>query len=169
MFNYVCGNRLCGNKILMHKKGEYNTIHTAVKGFTLIEVLCSIAVFSLLFMTALYIQINAVKIKNYNEDADRYTLIMEYIKNNVRCNFSYEDILNLHEEGRVYLDCRNLKSEDIEKVKLYGLFSSVKPSREPYIILNIAAGEVLKIDLQFYGKIYGDVKVDKYEFYRGNY
>lgn len=166
----MCGHCLCGDKVLMWKIGKNNTAKITVKrGFTLIEVLCSIVVFSLLFMAALCIQVSAVKVKNYNQGVNRCTLIMEYVKNNIEYNFSYEDVLNLYEKGRVYLNCDELKVENMEKIKVYNSFSDVKPEKEPYIILNVTEGEVLKINLQFCRKIYGNIKVDKCEFYKGNY
>ncbi|MHC6179432.1 type II secretion system protein [Clostridium sp. JNZ X4-2] len=139
------------------------------KGFTLIEVLCSITVFSLLFMTALLIQLNTVKVKKYNEEVNRYTLIMEYVKNNIISNFSREDVLNLYKTGRIYVNCSEIKFEDIEEMEAGNLFSDVKPIKEPYIVLNVMENNVLKVNLQLYRKTYGKIKVDECEFYKGNY
>ncbi|MEY7999436.1 type II secretion system protein [Clostridium sp. Mt-5] len=139
------------------------------KGFTLIEVLCSITVFSLLFMTALFIQLDTVKVKKYNEGVSSCTLIMEYVKNNIIYNFSREDILDLYKNGRIYINCNEIKFEDIEEIEAGNLFSDVKPMKEPYIVLNVMENNVLKINLQLYRKTYGKIKVDECEFYKGNY
>lgn len=139
------------------------------KGFTLIEVLCSITVFSLLFMTALSIQLNTVKVKKYNEEVSSCTLIMEHVKNNIIYNFSREDILGLYKTGRIYVNCNEIKFEDIEDIEAGNLFSDMKPVKEPYIVLNVMENNVLKINLQLYRKTYGKIKVDECEFYKGNY
>ena len=90
MSYHVCWNSLRGIQILNYIIGKVikgNVLKKdrilVKKGFTLIEVLCSITVFSILFMTAISIQLNSFKVKKYNKDLYNSILIMEYVKNNI--------------------------------------------------------------------------------------
>ncbi|MCI1943734.1 prepilin-type N-terminal cleavage/methylation domain-containing protein [Clostridium luticellarii] len=142
---------------------------TNSRGFTLIEVLCSVAIFSVLFMSAFFIQLNVLKVKDYNEEINRCTLIMEHVKNNIIYNFDYEDVLKLYKDSKIYINCSNLNIEDIENTGADELFSDVKPAKEPYVILNVTEGKVLKINLRLYRNTYRRIVVDECEFYKGNY
>jgi len=139
------------------------------KGFTLIEVLCSITVFSVLFMTALFIQVDALKVKTYNEEMNNCTLVMEYVKNSIMYNCSYDSLLNLSMKEKTYIDCSNLKFQHIKNINVTTLFSDEKPLKEPYIILKVTGEKVLKVNLQLHAKMYGNIKVEECDFYKGNY
>lgn len=139
------------------------------RGFTLIEVLCSITVLSILFMTALSIQLNSVKIKKYNKDLYNSILIMEHIKNDIIYNCSYDEIVYLNNMNKRYISCSGLNFYSIKGNNLLDLVSEAVPDKEPYIVLSISEGEVLKVNLQFYKNIYGRIKVQECEFYKGNY
>lgn len=139
------------------------------KGFTLIEVLCSITIFSILFMTAISIQLNSFKVKKYNKDLYNSILIMEYIKNNIIYNCSYDEIMYLNSMNKRYISCNDLNFHSIKDNNLINLVSDAVPDEEPYVVLSISGAEVLKVNLQFYENIYGSIKVRECEFYKGNY
>lgn len=169
-------NSLCGIEILKYmikravEKGILIRNGISVKkGFTLVEVLCSITIFAVLFMTAISIQLNSFKIKKYNESLDNSTLIIEHIKNNIIYNCDYDEISYLNSTNKRYINCNTLNFEHIKNENVINLFSDVIPSKEPYIVLNISGTKVLKVNLQFYENIYGNIKVQECEFYKGNY
>lgn len=138
-------------------------------GFTLIEVLCSITILSILFMTAISIQLNSVKVRKYNKDLYNSILIMEHIKNNIIYNCSYDEIVYLNNMNKRYINCSNLNFYSIKENNLLDLFSEAVPDKEPYIVLTVSQGEVLKVNLRFYKNTYGRIKVQECEFYKGNY
>lgn len=139
------------------------------RGFTLIEVLCSITILSVLFMTALSIQLNSVKIKKYNKDLCDSILIMEHIKNNIIYNCSYDEIVYLNNMNKRYINCSNLDFNSIKGNNLLHLISETVPDKKPYAVLSISEGKVLKVNLRFYKNTYGSIKVQECEFYKGNY
>ncbi|WP_368487846.1 prepilin-type N-terminal cleavage/methylation domain-containing protein [Clostridium sp. BJN0013] len=176
MSYHVCWNSLRGIQILNYIIGKVikgNVLKKdrilVKKGFTLIEVLCSITVFSILFMTAISIQLNSFKVKKYNKDLYNSILIMEYVKNNIIYNCSYDEILYLNNMNKKYINCNDLNFESIKDDNLVDLFSDVIPGKEPYIVLDVSGKEVLKVNLQFYENMYGSIKVQECEFYKGNY
>lgn len=139
------------------------------KGFTLIEVLCSITIFSILFMTALFIQTDVLKVKTYNKEINDSTLVMEYLKNDITYNCSYDKLLDLSTKGEKYIDCHKLNFQNIKNIDATTLLSNEKPLKEPYVILEVTGEKVLKVNLQFHAKIYGNIKVEECDFYKGNY
>lgn len=138
------------------------------KGFTLIEVLCSISVFIILFTLAFNVQLNTLKIKKYNEKMKNYTYIMEYVKNNIIYDIRYEDLMNLSCNGMKYVKLEDALKAENENKDILNLFSDKNPRRE-YIEINIEKGEALKIDLKLYANIYGTYKGEECEFYKGKF
>lgn len=175
MSYHVRWNGLCGMQILncsidrLIKKKYIKNHMLCRKGFTLIEVLCSVTIFSILFMTAVSIQLNSFKIKRYNKDLYKSNLIMEYVKNNIIYNCSYDEVLYLNNKDKKYINCANLDFENIKDDNLVNVFSDVLPNKKPYIVLSVSGREILKVNLQFYEDICGVTKVQECEFYKGNY
>lgn len=139
------------------------------KGFTLIEVLCAITLFSILFITCLRTQLNAITLEKYNQNMKKYLVCMECIKNNVIYNFSYKDIENLKDQGRCYCsintdDLDILKGENLEK-----LFTKSKPENKSYLVMNIDGDKVFKVNLKLYIEILNKERIMECEFYKGNY
>lgn len=139
------------------------------KGFTLIEVLCSITVFFMLFMAALTIQLNTLKLKRCNEKMTNYISIMESIKNNIIYNINYDELLNIKLKNKCYINISNLKSDSIKNKELLSLFSEDSSHKEDYMMMEVEEGKVLKVNLKLYGKFYDKIKVMECEFYKGNY
>ena len=139
------------------------------KGFTLIEVLCAITLFSTLFITCLRIELDALTLEKYNKSMKKYLIGMEYIKNNMIYNFTYNDLKNLKDQRKYYClinteELDNFKGENFKK-----LFSKSKPENEPYIVMNIDGDKVYKISLKLYVKILNKERIMKCEFYKGKY
>ncbi|WP_446899343.1 type II secretion system protein [Clostridium sp. LBM24168] len=140
----------------------------AKKGFVLIEILCSISVFAILFNTALHIQLNTYNIKKHNEKVINYTYEMKYIKDSMIYSMGYEDILKLWNSGKKYIGLKNISDYDYEGTDVMNLFSDKNFGSE-YIQMEIECGEVLKIHLKLNADIYGTQSLEECEFYKGNF
>lgn len=138
------------------------------KGFALIEVLCSMAIFTILFNSALCMQLNTYSIKKYNEKVRNYTYEMRYIKDSIIYSMSYKDIVELYDSGRKYVELKNISDYDYVGIDPKKLFSENNYGRE-YIEMEVEKGEVLKVNLKLKADIYGIEKLEECEFYKGNF
>lgn len=139
------------------------------KGFTLIELLCSMAIFSILFMAALTIQLDSLKLKKYNKQLVVYSIFIERLKNTMVYNSTYNELQDLGLKRKYYISGDKILSGNVSSNEIIDLFSDIKPLKEPYLILNIEEGKVLKINLKLYTKVSNDIKVMECEFYKGKY
>lgn len=139
------------------------------KGFTLIEVLCTITIFSILFITCLTIQLNNSTLKKYNENIIKYSVIMEQIKNNMIGNFSYEDVKKLKMQNKYYISKENINLDNFKGNDLKNLFTEKKVEDKPYLLMTVEGDSVYKINLKLYTKILKKERVMECEFYKGKY
>ncbi|WP_411679216.1 prepilin-type N-terminal cleavage/methylation domain-containing protein [Clostridium thailandense] len=139
------------------------------KGYSLIEVMCSITIFSTLFITVLSIQINNLKIKSINNEIYNYSVFLEAAKNNIMYNCSYDEIQKLDFEKKYYISKENLQIDKIKDKGIQNLFVTEKPLDGAYLVINIEEGKVMKLNLKLYEKIRKGTKVIECEFYKGKY
>lgn len=107
------------------------------KAFTLIEVLCSIALFSLMTITAATVIISSFKMKLYNENLKNYTYFIEGLKNNILYNIESMDLLYMKENKQNFIHKENINMESLKKRNLREILSENIPQEEPYVVLNV--------------------------------
>lgn len=139
------------------------------KGFTLIEVLCSISVFSILFMSALAIQTTSYKIQKYYRKIYTYSLFEEYVKNNIIYNCTYDQIAQLRMQNRLYISGDNINLNNTNSTEFTNIFMNNIPKQKPYIQMNIKGDNVLKIDIKLYTQEMNKKEVMECEVYKGKY
>ncbi|WPC40929.1 prepilin-type N-terminal cleavage/methylation domain-containing protein [Clostridium sp. JS66] len=139
------------------------------KGFTLIEVLCAITLFSILFITCLRTELNALTLEKYNQSAKKYLVCMECIKNNMIYNFNYNDIQNLKDQGRYYCSINTEEFDNFKGENFSKLFTKSKPENKPYMVMNIDGDKVFKVNLKLYVQILNKERIMECEFYKGKY
>lgn len=141
----------------------------AKKGLTLIEVLCSITVFSLMMLLIISIQLSNIKIKKYSNDIYNYSIFMEELKNVIINNTSYDELKNISLENKYYISKENIKIEKIREMGIDNIFVSNIKKQEPYLVINIGGDEVLKVRLELHVKLLRKEKIMECEFYKGTY
>jgi hypothetical protein len=139
------------------------------RGLALIEVLCSITLFSALFMVILTMEINTLKLQRYTKQLNNYSLFMEEFKNTMIYNSTYDEIEKLNLEHRWYVSQENIDIKKLREQGAINLFVEKKPAEIPYLKINIEEGNVLKVNLKFYAKFIDITKVMESEFYKGRY
>lgn len=139
------------------------------KGFTLIEVLCAITLFSTLFITCLRTELNALSLKKYNQSMKKYLVCMEYIKNNMIYNFSYNDIQNLKNQERCYCSINAGNLDKFKGENLNNLFVKSRPENKSYLVMNVDGDRVYKVNLKLYVQILKEERILECEFYKGSY
>ena len=168
--------------MLISNKEVFNTLKQRVKGlklnvfksnkkkgFTLMEVLFSIQLFGTLFMIALTMQLSVIKVERETKQINNYSLFMEQIKNTMIYNSTYDEIQNLNLQNRYYISEEFISVDKIRDKNIVNLFVETKPSKEPYLVVNIEDGKVLKINLKLHAKAINNFKIMECEFYKGKY
>lgn len=139
------------------------------KGYSLIEVICSITLFSTLFITILSMQVNNLRIKKVSSEIYNCDVFMEAAKNNIIYNCSYDEIRKLDFEKKYYISKENLQIDKIKEKGIQNLFVANKPLDGSYLMINIEEGKVVKLNLKLYEKIRNDTKIMECEIYKGKY
>lgn len=139
------------------------------KGFTMIEIICSLAIFSMLFLFILSVQLNNLRLKKYNENLHAYIAALEALKNDMLYNTSFTEIEEEYHSNMIYIKGENIKIDKIKNINFEDLFVSIVPSEKPYIKLNLEEGEVLKVKLQLYIKNINKDETIECEFFKGKY
>lgn len=137
------------------------------KGFTIIEVMCSVAVFSIFFLTSLSIKLATDRMKIYNDEILVYTEYIEILKNEIICNITCDEVKNLSESGRVFINSENINAPVIKNSSIYNMFSSELKSGRPYIQISLTDGELQLISIRMYTKIISKNKIFSCQFYKG--
>lgn len=139
------------------------------KGFTMIETVCSLAVFSILFYSTVYLEANTIRLKRHNKEMENNTELLNIIETNLRCNTGYDEINNLFKQkDTLYINKQNLNIESLKNnFTIDNLLTGEFPKEVPYIRMNIEKGEVLKIVLQL--KYNDNSQVLEDQFYKGDY
>ncbi|AYD40610.1 type II secretion system protein [Clostridium fermenticellae] len=139
------------------------------KGFTLIEVMLSISLFSILFISALSVQTASYRIQKYCKKMYTYSIFEEYVKNNLLYNCTYDEIQQLRSQTRIYMEYYNINSENIDRLKFTKMFVNNIPGQKTYIKLDISGDKILKINIGLYSEGINKRKIMECEIYKGKY
>jgi prepilin-type N-terminal cleavage/methylation domain-containing protein len=140
------------------------------KGFTLIEVLCSLAIFSIIFICIISCELSALNMKKSIKAMNANVLIMETLKNNIIYSMTYSELVMLKDNKSFYVHKDNL-SLDKFKGKLVNTFTVNKPIVEPYIELSFlqCEYEVYHLKIALHSKETNDRFKLQCDFYKGKH
>ena len=139
-------------------------------GNSLIEVVASLSIFSILFFTAMSIELSSIKLKEYNKEINKYTEILEGIKCKLIFNTTYEQIQSLGSENKVFISNENLKFQTIEILETQNLFSTNQGNGRNFIKLIITNEDsIIKIVVELHYLYNNKENIIKSEFCKGNY
>ncbi|URZ06835.1 prepilin-type N-terminal cleavage/methylation domain-containing protein [Clostridium felsineum] len=127
------------------------------KGFALVEVICAFSVFSILFLFAVSLRVDEVKMKKVNDDIQNYTYYIDAVKNEMIFNYTPMDIDNLSRQEKIYLSKNkildNQSQVDLKEDRAVG-------NAYPYITVSyLNENGALKITLKLYTDIMGKEKI----------
>ncbi|MCB2291975.1 prepilin-type N-terminal cleavage/methylation domain-containing protein [Clostridium algoriphilum] len=140
------------------------------KGFTLIEVLCSLGVFSIIFICIMSFDITSLNMKKDIKTTNNNVLIMEAIKNNIIYTMTYAELEGLIKEEKIYIN-REYMTFDKIKIGVMDAFSSQMPVANQYIKLSFVKDEfmVYKLTLSLFSGILNDKSELQCNFYKGDH
>jgi prepilin-type N-terminal cleavage/methylation domain-containing protein len=143
------------------------------KGFTLVEVVCSLGIFSILLICVISYEATSLNIKKTIENTNQNVIIMETLKNNIIYSMTYMDLQQLQKDNMTFINSENISFDKTKDAKI-DLFTSQAPVEYPYIQLSF-----LKCELEVYtlrlSLITGNTEEEKNisklqcDFYKGNY
>ena len=84
-------------------------------------------------------------------------------------NALYDEILQLKSDSKFYISSEKIDLESVKNSDLIALFSSIVPSKEPYVKVSIIEGDVLTVDISLFYKLYNSEKNLECIFYKGRY
>jgi prepilin-type N-terminal cleavage/methylation domain-containing protein len=138
-------------------------------GMSLVEIMCAISVMSILSLCILTFQLNNLRLSNYNKDKLMYVTALEAIKEEIISNATYNDLLSLRSQNKIYVNKDKLNISSIKSLTLEHIFNESCNNLNTYMLLNIITGEVLNIELELHFKRKNTEEVIKCVFYKGNY
>lgn len=139
-------------------------------GFTIIEVMCSFSIFTILFLTAMYIKLCTIKMQAYDDKIQLYTEYIQDVKTEILSNISNNQLDELIREGKIYISNEKLNEECLRNGNINNLFTSSFTSDEPYLKISAISGDLVEnIELYIYVDVVGKQENITAKFYKGNY
>ncbi|QGU95136.1 hypothetical protein GOM49_08560 [Clostridium bovifaecis] len=152
------------------------------KGYSLIEVVWSLAIFFILLSFILSMEIRNLNFKRYSLEIGKYSEFLEVLKNTLVFNNEYEDIRaivnakgNLDSQysfnTKLFINSENLNLESLKNKELAEVFTLEKSNDLPYLEMDIEdkADGIMKIDLNLIFKMMNQTKKIGTSFYKGDY
>ena len=138
-------------------------------GMSLVEIMCAISVMSILSLYILSVQLNNLRLSHYNEEKFLHVTILEAIKEEIISNATYNDLVSLSSQNKIYINKDKLSLDRIKSLTLEQIFNENCDNLNTYILLNVTPGNILNIDLELHLKLRNTEEVIKCVFYKGNY
>ena len=104
-------------------------------GFTLVEVLCSLGIFSIIFICMMSFDVTSLNIRNDIKNINNNAVIMESLKNSIIYSMSYERLEQLKSSNRVFVNKENMTLSKIQ-MGVNGVFSENAIATDNYIQLS---------------------------------
>jgi|GEM_PF-1704233 len=159
------------------------------KGFTLVEVICSLGVFSIIFICVMSFDVTSLNMQKDIKTINNNVLIIESLKNNIIYNMSFDQIKQLQIDEKFYINKENMTFDKI-KTGGTGVFSKLPLAGNPFIkcdfvkdillingnsyiksdlIKNILTVEVYKVSLSIHSGGNKNILEFQCNFYKGNH
>lgn len=132
------------------------------RGFTLIEVLCAVSIFSIFTSFSLSIFNKSIKIKKYNSYYKESIYFIEAVKNTLIYNSSLEEINKIKGKGPIVIAEEDMNIDNVKNKDFLNNKGTPKVNY-PYIILNIEEREDdFLVNVENYFNINKKVSMDFY-------
>lgn len=139
------------------------------KGFSLIEQLCAICILSILTISFITIQLNNVRLKEYNKQIFLYSSVLEALKQEILYNYSYDNVKGTYNLNKRYVAKDMLTISNVRSNDLNQIFNESSDMTKTYLLLSLVDGEVLKIHLELHIKLNYKEEILECDFNKGNY
>jgi prepilin-type N-terminal cleavage/methylation domain-containing protein len=143
---------------------------TNKRGFTLVEVLCSLAVFSIIFVCMMSYGGASLNMKRDIKTVSNDVSILENLKNNIIYSMTYEDLNQLIINKKFFVSKNNI-SMDANAMIVKNIFIDQKPTSNSYIKLTFTGPDsyVYKLNISLYSINTTDKLELQCNFYKGKH
>lgn len=132
------------------------------RGFTLMEVLCAVSIFSIFTSFSLNIFNKSIKIKKYNSYYKESIYFIEAVKNTLIYNSSLEEINKIKGKGPIVIAEEDMNIDNVKNKDFLNNKGNSKVNY-PYIILNIEEREDdFLVNIKNYFNINKKISMDFY-------
>lgn len=146
------------------------------KGYTLIEVVCSLTILSILLLAAMITELYYFSLKRYNQNLVQCTCYLEALKSNLRDQYSYADINSFQTGRNYYVSKENINIDELKEINFISDLL-VQPQLEedvlekPYIEIrkDIGEGRCINIKLTAHIQNKSGTETLRMEFLKGDY
>lgn len=139
------------------------------KGFTIIEVLCSIAIFSIITSAVIDVCWNTVKLRKDTETSEKYALILETAVSNLENSLLYIDVDTLMAQQKRFISKEYLTMDMAFNENFKEHLQPAFPNALPYLELRFQGQDVYRITTVLHYRSKGIEKILCCDFYKGNY
>ncbi|MBX4265246.1 type II secretion system protein [Clostridium estertheticum] len=138
------------------------------KGFTLVEVLCSLGVFSIIFICMMSFDKASINMRKDIKNINNEVLIMEAIKNNIINSMTFKELQQLETSKNFFVNKENMNFDKI-KTNVVQVFSDHTSTQNPYIELSLIKDElnVYKLNLLLHSGKTNKKEELQCNFYKG--
>ena len=145
-------------------------LKTNKRGFTLVEVLCSLAVFSIIFVCMMSYEATSLNMKKDIKTVNNDVIIMENLKNNIIYSMTYEDLNQLVIAKNFFVSKNNITMPANEMI-LKNVFTNQKPTLNSYMKLTFTGpdSDVYKLNISLYSGYPTDKLELQCNFYKGKH
>lgn len=126
------------------------------KGFSIIEVLCSMCILSITIIVNTSLILNSLNIKKHNDNLQKYACFTEALKNNLVYNLEIEKFKSL-ENKKLYIDEKDFKIDILKENKLDEVIKYSPANTKSYIELMLNEEKNYMISIKLY---YPDEKIN---------
>jgi prepilin-type N-terminal cleavage/methylation domain-containing protein len=145
-------------------------LKTNKRGFTLVEVVCSLAVFSIIFICMMSYEVTSLNMKKDTKTINNDVLIMENLKNNIIYSMTFEELKQIKNNAQFFVNKKNITLDGNEMI-VNDVFSNQQPALNPYMKLTFTGPEenVYKLNLSLYSGNPTDTLELQCNFYKGDH
>ena len=140
------------------------------KGFTLVEVICSLSIFSIIFICMVSFEASSLNMKRDVKYINNNVLVMETLKNSIIYSMTFIELEQLIKDNKIYITNENM---DFDKIKtdVMDVFTMPIPTQKPYIGLSYLKDnlKVYKLTLSLYTEESSDIGEIQCNFYKGDH
>jgi prepilin-type N-terminal cleavage/methylation domain-containing protein len=138
-------------------------------GFSLIETMISLSIFSILFLSILKINLNSYRLRQSTLSRRENRIYLEGLKHTIFYNSDYSDIKYLQHKDVYYISKNYISISHLKELSITEMLSETQPMEKPYVSIKVTGDKVIKINLELHSIICGKEDIIKCEFFKGNY
>jgi len=140
------------------------------KGFTLVEVICSLGVFSIIFTCLMSYEVASLNMKKDIRNINNNVIVMENLKNNIIYDMTFIELNTLNAKGMIYINKNNITLDENKMIN-NNVFTNQMPGLSSYMKLTVLSLDinVYKLNLSLYSGNPNDVLELECNFYKGNH